>query len=166
MSEGAFRNYNDQWYSEASWLSSINMATWIQDNFLNEPGKYFIAGCTKSPLPSGATTEQVIMYGFCSMLLSAKYSSPQNTMYFRVDPVDVPLLQKLHGLDLIEPLGDYYRVGATSIYARNFVKGKVLVNPTSISYSVTLDGPYTTIDGLAVTGLFTVPPYSGSILLK
>jgi hypothetical protein len=165
MSEGAFRAYNDQWYSETDWLSSINMVIWVQNNFLSRSGRSFTAFCTANPLPTGATTEQVIMYGFSSMLLSTKYSSPQNTICFNCDPTD-SLFQKLRNLDMIEPLGDFYKINSTSVYARDFVKGKVLVNPSSVSYLVSLNGNYTTLDGNVVSGSLTVNDHTGVILLK
>jgi hypothetical protein len=165
MSEGTFRVFNDQWYSETDWLSSINMVVWAQNDFLSRSGRSFTAFCTASPLPTGATTEQVIMYGFSSMLLCTKYSSPQNTICFNCDPTG-SLFQKLRNLDMIEPLGDFYKITSTSVYARDFVKGKVLVNPSSVSYSVSLNGNYTTLGGSVVSGSLTVNDHTGVILLK
>jgi hypothetical protein len=170
MSEGTFRAYDDQWYSETDWLSSIDFVVGAQDNLLNVSGGRFTTGCTVNPLPSGATAEQVIMYGFCSMLLSTKYSSPQNTISFGFSQDFLPtssllqLLQKLRTTDMVRPLGDYYKINLTSVYARNFVKGKVLVNPSSLSQMVTLDGSYTTFDGRLVSDSLTVEAHSGTIL--
>lgn len=174
-SEGCFNPFGNQWLSETDWLSSVNLVSWIQDNFLNEPERYFEATCRadSNSLPSGATTQQMMIYGFSSMLLSTKYSSPQNTIYFGVDysnsaeyPTELQLVQKLRSLDMIEPLGDYYKITSTSVYARDFVKGKVLVNPSGVSYAVTLDRSYTTFDGSTVSGSLTVYAHSGVILLK
>jgi hypothetical protein len=174
MSEGCFRAYNDQWYSETDWLASTNLAVWIQDNFLNESRKYFIAGCSANPLPSGATTEQVIMYGFSSMLISIKSSSSkQNAVFFNVDywnstsyPIELQLVQKLRSLDMGSPLGNYYKIDSTSVYARDFVKGKVLVNPSGLSYTVPLNGSYTPFGGSVVSGSLTVNAHSGTILFN
>jgi hypothetical protein len=170
-SEGTFRSYDDQWYSEADWLKSINLVTWIQDNFLKgHPERCFSGGCDSSTLPSGATSEQVILYGFCSMLLSAKYSSPQNTVTFGLDlsrdPNLLQIVQKLRSVDMNEPLGDYYKITSTSVYARDFAKGKVLVNPSSVFYAIMLDGSYVSLDGSMVSGALTVSPHSGLILFR
>jgi hypothetical protein len=174
MSEGCFNPHGNRWLSETDWLSSLTFASWIQDNFLNESGKHFVAGCPAySPLPFGATTEQMMMYGFSSMLLCARYSSPQNTVFFDVDywnstqyPTELQLAQRLRNLDLAKPLGDYYKIGSISVYARDFVKGKVLVNPTDSTYTVALDRSYTTFDGSTVSGSLTVNAHCGVILGK
>lgn len=170
-SEGTFRAYDDQWYSESDWKKSIDFVVWVQDNFLKgHPERCFSGKCVSSTLPSGATVEQVIQYGYCSMLLSAKYSSPQNIICFGLNYAQylnfLPLVQKLRSVDMIEPLGDYYKITSTSVYARDFVKGKVLVNPTDVPYTVTLDGSYTTFDGSMVSGSLTVYAHTGVILFK
>ena len=67
---------------------------------------------------------------------------------------------------MIRPLGDYYKITSTAVYARDFMGGKVLVNPTGVSYSITLDGSYETIDGTIVSGPLTVYAHSGVILIK
>jgi hypothetical protein len=67
---------------------------------------------------------------------------------------------------MIEPLGDYYKITSTAVYTRDFVRGKVLVNPTDVSYTITLDGNYATIDGTIVSGPLIVYAHSGVILFK
>ena len=175
MSEGCFKPYGSQWLSEAEWLSSIDLVSWIQNNFLNESGKHFVAGCPASPsLPSGATTGQVMMYGFSSTLLSAKYSSAQNTVFFDVNfwnstqyPTELPLVQRLGDLDMIGPIGNYYKVPSTSIYVRDFVKGRVLVNPSGLAFTVPLDGTYTDFFANAtVASSVTILPHTGMILIS
>jgi hypothetical protein len=170
-SEGTFMTYASQWYTEDEWLKSINLVTWIQDNFLaGHPERCFSGQCTASNPPSGATSEQVIQYGFCSMLLSAKYSSPQNTITFAIDFSQYPnllqLVQSLRNVDLIQPLGDYYKIPSTAVYARDFVRGKVLVNPSDVSYTITLNGSYATIEGTIVSGSLTVYAHTGVILFR
>jgi hypothetical protein len=175
-SEGCFHPmpYGNQWLSETDWLSSVNLVSWIQDNFLNDPGKYFVAGCPASPpLPSGATTEQVMMYGFCSALLSIKYSR-QNAICFGVEywnsteyPTELQLVQKLRGLDMVESSGDYYKINSTSVYARDFLKGRVLVNPTDMLYTVLLNETYTDFyDNTTVASSVSMLPHTGKILIS
>lgn len=173
-SEGTFyMALNNTWYSESFWKDSVDFVAWIQDNFLSgHPERCFSGESFTHDLPAGATEEQMIKYGFCSMLLAAKYSSPQNTMSFGYSNERLPssdilqLLQKLRSVDMLEPLGDYYKITSTAVYARDFVKGKVLVNPTDASYTVTLDRSYTTFNGSTVSGSLTVYAHSGVILFK
>ena len=157
--------------SEANWKSSVDFVAWVQDNFLaGHPERYFSAGCVASTLPSGATAQQVMAYGFCSMMLAVKYSSPQNTIDFGLDySKDATLLafaQTLHNVSLVGPLGSYYQISSTSVYARDFANAKVLVNPSATSYAIALSGGYTTLGGQSVSGTITVAPHTGTILFK
>jgi hypothetical protein len=145
----------------------------VQDNFLSgHPERRFSGACLTYALPPGATPEQVIEYGYCSMLLAIKYSSPQNTIDFGFSQDFLPnsnqlqLLQKLRSVDMNEPLGDYYKINSTAVYARDFVRGKVLVNPSDVSYIITLDGSYATIEGTIVSGSLTVYAHTGVILFR
>lgn len=170
-SEGTFRAYDNQWYSESDWKQSVDFVVWVQDNFLKgHPERYFSAACVTETLPSGATPEQVIKYGFCSMMLAAKYSSPQNTIDFVLDYSKnsslLPLVQKLRNVDMSAPLGNFSKIGSTAVYGRNFVRGEVLVNPTATSYTITIDGSFTTIEGTIVSGALIVGPHTGVILFK
>jgi len=162
-----------QWYNEAEWKSSIDFVVWIQYNFLSgHPERRFVGCSVTDRLPPNATPEQVILYGYCSMLLATIYSSPQNTVYFGFHQKNLPsasqlqLLQMLRSVNMHAPLGDYYRITSTSVYTRDFVKGKVLVNPTNAPYTITLDGSYTAIDGTIVSDSLVVYAHSGVILFK
>jgi len=173
FSEGTFMAPNNQWYSESLWKNSVDFVAWVQDNFLSEhPERRFQGYCLTYALPPGATIEQVIKYGYCSMLLATKYSSSQNTIGFGFTESNIPnasllqLLQKLRSVDMIKPLGDYYKIGSTAVYARDFSGGKVLVNPTDVTYTITLNGSYATIDGTIISGPLIVYAHTGVILLK
>jgi hypothetical protein len=171
-SEGTFRAYDGQWYSESNWKQSVDFVVWVQDNFLNgHSDRYFDAACTSVTLPPGATVEQVIKYGYCSMLLGTKFSSPQNTIEFGFSESNLPnatllqLLQKIRSIDVGYPINDYYTIEGTHVYARDFSNAKVLVNPTDSSYSVSLGSSYKTLDGLTVSSV-TMTSHTGAILLK
>lgn len=157
MSEGTF--LPDAWFDETRWKQSVDMVAWMQDNFLSgHPERYFVGGSRFAP------EEQAMKYCFCSMMLAVKYSS-QNIIYFgeiNDHPNLVTLAQKLHSVDVGDPLGNYYKTG--SVYARDFENGKVLVNPTDSAYTVTLDKSYTTIDGTTVSGPLTVDAHTGVLL--
>jgi hypothetical protein len=171
-SEGIFfQSYAGWWYDEAKWLKSVDMIVWMQDNFLDKhPERRFNAWVPvdSDVLPPGTTREQLMMWGFCSMLLGAK--TDQNTIGFGKGIYKYPslmtLLQKLQNIDMVEPLGNYYKIPSTSIYARDFAKGKVLVNPTDISYTITLERSYTTFYGSTVSGSLTIDSHTGVILFE
>jgi hypothetical protein len=172
-SEGVFyQSYSGWYYDEKKWKQSLDMVVWIQENFLRgHPEKSFngwVPVDDPSYLPPATTQEQLMMFGFCSMMLGVKYSE-QNTISF--GPIGnypnlLSLTQRLHGLDIGEPLSNYYKINSTSLYSRDFAKGKVLVNPTGASYTVTLDASYTTFDGNIVSGPLTIGGHTGVILLK
>jgi hypothetical protein len=172
-SEGIFyRSYSSEWWTEAQWLQSLNMLVWLQDNFLaGHPEKRFNGWVPVDgqSLPAGTTRQQLMIFGFCSMMLDVKYSE-QNTIGFGQGISDYPdlltLAQRLRGLDMGNPSSDYYKIASTSIYARDFSKGKVFVNPTDASYSVRLDASYTTFDGNVVSDSLTINGHTGIILRK
>jgi hypothetical protein len=173
MSEGCLKDYSGQWKSVSDWLSSIGLISWMQTNFLST-GKYFDIGCQDASdiLPSGATQEQVMMYGFCSALLAingVSSSGPENNIDFNISPMDstqLQLGQKMQSLSLGQASDSYYQVSGTQVYARDFTGGKVLVNPSFSAYMVSLNGTYTNFyDGTAASSSIAVPAYTGIVLL-
>jgi len=66
-------------------------------------------------------------------------------------------------VSLGSPINDYYLFD--SVYSRDFINGKVLVNPTTSSYNVLLDQDYKTLDGQTVSSV-TLDGHTGTILLR
>jgi hypothetical protein len=173
MSEGAWPSmYNTGWYSEQDWLNTIKMVQWIQDNFLKDHfERKFVAFAATDVVPTGATREQLIKFGYCSMMLSIKYFDGRNNLALNSLPdkpdwsSTEPLLQRLHALDLGNPSSDYYNISQTSVYARDFASGKILVNPSTSSYTINLGGSYKTLDGRTVSSI-TMNAHTGEILTK
>jgi hypothetical protein len=62
-----------------------------------------------------------------------------------------------------QPAGAYY--SSQNVYMRDFTGGKVLFNPSTSSYAVSLGGSYKNLDGTQVTSI-TMNPHTGEILLK
>ena len=173
MSEGCWYQgggMGNQFMTEADWLKSLNFVVWMQDNWLqNHPERLFDEACGAGlqwTMPPGCTNEQMMLYGYCSALLGIKYPL-QNSIDFSfessADSTMLQLTQKLHDLDLVSPLGDYYKITSTSVYSRDFSKGKVMVNPTGTPYTVTLPNTYATLDGQLVKSVI-VQPHTGLIL--
>ena len=65
-------------------------------------------------------------------------------------------------ISLGSPIGGYYLIG--SVFARDFTDGRVLVNPTTSSYTTNLEVEYKTLDGQVVSNV-TLTPHSSIILL-
>ena len=119
-------------------------------------------GTIPTKLPTGVTREQFVTYVFASRLLAAERAG--NCINFGHYIEEYP--QSLFKISLGSPLGDYYVVNGTHVYARDFSSAKVLVNPTYSSYTVNLDGNYETINGTPVPSQITVDPHNGIILKR
>ena len=179
ISEGWMGDYEmTDWYNEATWLDSINLAVWVQDNILakRKQGVFFpicaSAGLPEEPLPDGSyraalppgvAEEQYVTFCFASLLLAA--SANGNYMNFgNYLPQSYP--QSLFEVDVGTPLGAYQMVNGTHVYVRDFSNVKVLVNPTYDSYSVNLDANYETLNGTNLVSPITVAPHTGIILRR
>jgi hypothetical protein len=170
VSEGWLMTFdNPYWYSESKWLENIKFAAWLETNFLSR-GKIFIptmqnvepydGGSTR--LPSGTTAEQYALYGFSSLLLTATKSGSTYINFGKYMLRDYP--QSLFKIELGMPLGSYYMITETHVYARDYTKTKIFVNPTYNTYTVHLDGTYRTYEGQTVSSSITMYPHTGRIL--
>jgi hypothetical protein len=161
----------NQFMTEENWLKSLNFVVWMQDNWLkNHPERMLDTTCGAGPqwpMPVGATNEQMMLYGFSSMMLGIKYPYPQNSIGFSFNgavPAKMFQLEKsLHDLDMGAPLSDYYIIPSTHVYTRDFELGRVMVNPTSTPYAVALPNTCRTLDGQLVNSV-NVQPHTGVIL--
>lgn len=169
ISEGWLGAYSPPWLSEDAWLASIDMAVWMQDNLLaKRVSGMFMAICPwASTNPdiygslNGVSSKQYVSYCYASMLLAAEY--PGNALFFGTTD---SYTQNLFNIDIGVPVGDYYKVSNTHVYARDYSNAKVLVNPSSSSYTVYLSGSYVTQDGVYTGSSITVPAHGGLVLEK
>ncbi len=172
MTEGTWWDMGYQrYYSATQWKESVDMISSFQDSLLgNNPNSRLVTldNVVDETLPPGATQTQMMTFGYASTMLAVK--NDRNLIGFGFNLGKYPSVlaeaQKLESVNLGSPLNSYYQVSGTSVYAREFSGGEVLVNPTSSSYTITLSGTYTIFDGGNVSGSLTVSPYSGVILLK
>jgi hypothetical protein len=143
------------------------MAVWMQDNVLaTRSNGIFMAVCPwASTNPdiygslNGVSSNQYTAYCVATMLLAAEYSG--NALFLGATD---SYSQALFNIDVGSPLNSYYVIGGTHVYARDYSDGKILVNPTSSSYTVQLTGSYITQDGVNTGNSITVPAHSGLIL--
>jgi hypothetical protein len=173
LCEGWISTWNDpEWYSEEKWKKGIDMAVWIEDNFLSRGNKVF---WTKSDnaaviwypegqavLPSGVTKEQYVTYCYASRLLAAKNDGNYMNLGLYM-PENYP--QSLFEVNIGSPLGNYYKNG--NLYIRQFTDGMVIVNPTYSSQQFSVNEAYkNAVDGVSVSSSLTVLPHTGIILKR
>jgi len=135
---------------------------------ISQSGKYYLAH-SGTLIPENATeadldkVHDMMIYCFASYLLGTSgekatfgfnniWSEDGSRGYYTEFDVS-----------LGSPVNEYYSIG--SVYARDFAKGKVLVNPTTSSYTVNLDSEYETLYGQIVYSV-TLDAHSGLILLS
>jgi len=135
---------------------------------ISQSGKYYLAssGTVIPDNPTQADLEKahgIMTYCLASYLLGVKggngnfgfndiNSKDGSRGYY--SEFDVPLGY---------PINDYYSIG--NIYARDFLNGKVLVNPTLSSSTLLLEENFKTLDGQVVSNI-TLGSHSGIILLR
>ncbi|HLN45509.1 MAG TPA: putative glycoside hydrolase [Candidatus Sulfotelmatobacter sp.] len=162
MCEGWISDYSPFWYDELTWKESIDMAVWINNNFLSKSGKFFFAlsyNAAQGSVPTGATPEQHTLFSYASLLLAA--SNDGNSLSYGSYLMN-NYTQNLFKLDVGAPVNSYSIIPNTHIYTRDFTNVKVLVNPTDVTYSVDLYKQYF-LDGSSLSSL-TVQPHTGIIL--
>ncbi len=138
----------EQWDNETVWLRSMDMAVWINKNFLSKGNKLFITlmlNAARNEVPDG-NNEKYALYTYASMLLAA-YNDGNSLgygSYFLNQQ-----LQNLFKTNVGVPLTEYTIIPNTHVYSREFSLAKVYVNPSDKEYLV---------DG------FSMKPYSGKIV--
>jgi hypothetical protein len=171
-SEGLWYQYHGLWYTEEEWLDSLRLLFFMQDNFLKgKPERIYYFDCKldgySAPyqLPPNCNKEQMAKYAFASTLLGIKNS--QNYLNFNAADMNytAKVLQPLFNVDIGVPENEYYVIANTHVYARAFSNVKVLVNPTSDSYVVDLQGEFKTLDGKIVSKI-TIDNHTGIVLLR
>lgn len=155
------------WMSETEWLDSLKLLVFVQDNFLkNNTNRIYGPTCILDlPLPTNCSKEKMATYAFASTMLGTK----TNQNYFELSTEDVDfatnVIQPLFDINVGTPINDYYIIANTHVYARDFSNVKVLVNPTSDSFTVDLQGTFRTLDGKLIS-VITMENYTGIILIR
>lgn len=172
LSEGLWYHNNGAWISEQYWLNSLNFIVFLQDNFLKgNPGRFYVPMCklynavgNSNQLAQNCSEEQMAMYAFASTLLGVKIN--QNYLCLSSDVnFTIQVIQPLYNIEVGSPVNDYYIIANTHVYARDFSKVKVLVNPTSDSYVIDLQGTYKTLSGQLVSEI-TMEEHTATILIR
>ncbi|MHA2324557.1 MAG: putative glycoside hydrolase [Promethearchaeota archaeon] len=174
LSEGWISSFTtSDWYSEEKWKQGIDMAIWIEENFLSKDQKIFWTMSDNAGLiwpegevrlPVNVTKEQYVTYAYASRLLTINYSHKGNWMNFGVyTPEDYP--QNLLKTNIGLPSSDYQKSGF--VYVREFANGLVIVNPTTSSHQYDLNGIYReALQGTSISSAIIIPEHTGLILEK
>jgi hypothetical protein len=157
---------HESWRSSSEWLRGTGEKwKFYVDRLRNicEKGKYFLAhsGTSES---NQEVCQSVMLFCFTSYLLGvqgntasfgwkADYSSDSHGYWTEFDEAK----------QLGPPTNDYYSY--YSVYARDFENGKVLVNPSTSSYIISLGQNYRTLDGQVISSV-TLDNHTGIILLE
>jgi hypothetical protein len=141
---------------EARWKQDVDM---VADH--GARGKYVLA---TTKLWSKATPEQYDQwheYALGSFLLG--FNGRGGAFVFLRGKLitDSPQIGALIG----SPSTTTYARNAKGYYERSFANGKVFVNPTKTSYTISLGGSYKTLKGVTVTSI-TLAPNRGAVLVK
>jgi len=158
--------------SDYNWKDSIDMLVEVGDMF---SGKYIVVVAQvaddhydwdpilPSPLTTTAEKQQYCIYNYASLLLAA---STNNTYLVSLGLWGATNIQYLWKTDVGSPSGSYYMISGTRVYARNFSKAKVLVNPSNNSYTVPVGSGYKYLNGTSAPSNITMKAHTGEILLK
>jgi len=117
-----------------------------------------------SAVDNGQQAQSLSLYCLTSYLLGMgdfhfASVSVTNTM-------ETPYVQKLLNVTLGTSLEEFHnRTDNPNIFERDFSNSKVMVNPSGVSYEISLMGSYANLDGQIVTQV-SLPSHTGTILLN
>jgi len=107
-----------------------------------------------------AQIELMVKYCYASFLMGMSGSKA----YLGWDQGDFfSSYQMIMDTDIGQPVASYY--SAQNVQMRDFTKGRVLLNPSANSHTVSLGGNYQLLNGTALSSI-VLAPWSGEILLS
>ena len=164
----------DEGFVHGPWQSAIqfhSLNEWKEDvDSLYEweiRDKYFLANAGIDKEATKEDRQKFMMFCLSSYLLGA--NGPKSMFGFSPESYSYKYgLEWYHPeydrvTELGAPTGKYYLDLESSIYVRDFKNGKVLVNPSTTTHTITLDQNYKTLDGKEVSSI-TLNDHSGVIL--
>jgi len=135
LTEGLYTNIEGLIWPESVWIQSVNLVKELQTRWINK-GKMMVFysqaknGATYNSIP----VEQMAGLIFGSTLLGV--SNLPNNYVCCHNGMSLPRTQGMYKIDLGNPTGDYYKLEGTRLYARNFSKATVIVNPSSFDQTL------------------------------
>jgi hypothetical protein len=170
-----FESFPTPWENDGSWQTVVNNYLTLEEQVGSAPPIFVINSNTENT--GDSDDYQKVRFGLTSTLLGGGYFSfdfgeQSHAQLWYYDEYDAYL-----GEPLDEP-EDELNPGNTawkpSVWARDFINGKILVNSTNSHQTVRLDGEYEKIHGTqdrsvnngAFVSTVTLPPNDGIILLR
>jgi hypothetical protein len=157
--------FGDPWgvpYSESDWKRSVDLVIWLQEYFLNDPSKEVILRST-SAYNVPTTYDEASEFIFSSCLLGTSVN--ERNIISPMFNMESPYTQSLYQVELGMPIETYHVLEGTHVYEREYSNVRVLVNPTSTTYTVDLGGSYQRVNGATVSSI-TLKGYTAAILIK
>jgi hypothetical protein len=136
-------SWETRWKTVTEWQESVNLTSQFQGYFSNKANGAFVQVCAiDDGIPSGATETQLLLYGYCSALLTTQNDKNYLCTISKGLPDSnvLRLMQTLSSISLGSAERNYMQVSGTQVYMRNFQNVKVLVNPSNSTYKVALNG--------------------------
>ena len=160
--EGTFDNFGEI-YSETDWKKSVDTIIWFQNNYLKDPNRYLVIWSQAKAISEEFTQDQMALFIYTSSLLGV---SVDNQNYISLHGhMESEQTQDLFMIELGIPVEEYHIIEGTHIYERTFSKVKVLVNPTSETYTIELTNTYLDMNGDRIASI-TLSGYTGTILTQ
>ena len=153
-----------QWAPEQMWRTEEEWERQIAAlEYTGEQNKIYYAMTHNRGL-----NRQDTLYNVASYLIGKKnekaffYNAGVKGYYYNNYVKDYNTFQDIYNAPIGSPTGSRYK--QDNVWQRDYSNGKVLVNPTSNSYTITLDRSYKKIDGKTVSSI-TLGEHEGIILL-
>jgi hypothetical protein len=140
--------------TEAKWRLDVDM---LADASANGDSVLVVTKTWASG--TDAKKESIHRYALASFMLGD--GGTNQFVFLKNEGDSVTTWRSLWDTDLGAPLGSYYK--NNGLYVRDFVNGKVVVNPTSDTRSINLGGSYRLSNGNIRTSL-TLQPHTADIL--
>jgi len=170
-----FESFPTPWESDGSWQTVVNNYLELEDQVGSTPPVFIIN--TNTDNTGEQDDYQKMRYGLSSTLLGGGYFSfdfgeESHAQLWYYDEYDAYLGQPLDDPeDELDPENTGWK---PSVWARDFINGKILVNSTTETQTIRLDGEYEKLHGTqdpetnngAIVSSITLPPNDGIILLR
>jgi hypothetical protein len=128
---------------------------------ISKSGKIYLAQSGIQNTATDPQTNKTDRYCFAMFLLGANANS---YFYFSKNYRGVSYFPEWD-VDIGDPVENYHIRTGTLLYEREYSKGVVMINPSSETVQVKLNGKYKNIDGV-VTDTITLGNHEGEILIK